>query len=120
MKPLKTYMNEGGLQSNEPMTNKQLRQNIRAERKDAREKRLIDKFADGDLDRLMMALEGDEEYMDFKERRKILSQLARMGGLAALTQIIPAFKEYNILAPGGTHRDRYEYFAGLRRPPGGG
>lgn len=106
--------NEGG-----ELSNKEFRQNIRAERKDAREKRLIDKFADGDLDRLMMALEGDEEYMDFKERRQILNQLARMGGLAALTQIIPAFKEYNILAPGGTHQDRFEYFTGQRRPPGG-
>ena len=113
MRPLKQYMNGG------PLSNKQFRQNERAQKKDAREKKLIENFADGDLDRLMMALEGDEEYMDFKERRQILKQLARMGGLAALTKIIPAIMDHSRIATGGTQQDRFEYFTGQSRPPGG-
>ena len=57
--------------------------------------------------------------MDFKERRQILKQLARMGGLAALTKIIPAIMDHSRIATGGTQQDRFEYFTGQRRPPGG-
>jgi len=101
------------------LSNREFRQNERAQRQAARERKLIEKFADGDLDRLKMALEGDDEYMNFIENRKILNQLARMGGLAALTQLIPALKDHSRLATGGTYQDRFEYFTGQRQRPGG-
>tara|TARA_A100001515_G_scaffold110604_2_gene91639 strand:+ start:662 stop:1000 length:339 start_codon:yes stop_codon:yes gene_type:complete len=110
---LRKKYDDGGL------TNRQFRQNERAQKKYARERKLIENFAEGDVDKLMTALEGGDEYMDFKERRKILKQLARMGGLAALTKIIPALKNHSRLATGGTQQDRFEYFTGQRRPPGG-
>jgi len=100
------------------LSNREFRRNERAQRQDARERRLIEKFADGDVDKLKMALEGDEEYMNFMENRKILNQLARMGGLAALTQVIPALKNHSRLATGGTNQDRFEYFTGQRQRPG--
>ena len=110
---LKRRYEDGGL------TNREFRQNERAQRKYARERKSIEKFSDGDVKKLMTALEGGDEYMDFKERRQILKQLARMGGLAALTKIIPALKNHSLLATGGTQQDRFEYFTGQRRPPGG-
>jgi len=82
--------NEGG-----ELSNREFRQDQRFQKKSDRERKLIDKFAEGDMDRLMMALEGDEEYMKFLENRKILQGLARIGGLAALTQIFPAVAKMN-------------------------
>ncbi len=63
MKPLKKYVN-GGLQPNEPLTNRQFRQNERARSRAERDARIVGRGAD-DVEGLMENL---DDYYKLKDR----------------------------------------------------
>ena len=82
MKALKKYMN-GGLESKEPLTNRQFRQNERARSRAERDARIVERGAD-DVEALMENL---DDYYNLKDRdiaRKAMGTMGTMGLLAKL------------------------------------
>lgn len=84
MKPLKKYMNDGGV---EPLTNRQFRRNERARSRAERDARIVERGAD-DVEGLMENL---DDYYNLKDRDvagKALGIMGTIGGLAKLAYML--------------------------------
>jgi hypothetical protein len=92
-----------------PLTNKQIRENERFQRRANKENRLLNKYLEKQerrggpegVEGLLQTLQNPEGFEDFKERRKMLKQLALMGGTALAGSLIPAISRMRKRLPGG-------------------
>ena len=83
MKPLKKYMNGGELQANEPLTNRQFRQNERARSRAERDSRIVERGAD-DVEGL---LENLDDYYNLKDRDIAAKAMGTMGTMGLLAKL---------------------------------
>ena len=107
MRPLKKYMNNGGLQPKEPLTNRQVRKNSRFQNNAARDAAIVKRGAKSSKD----LLDNLEQYDDRKDKRAIVKQMIKagaiaMGGVALSNLRYPTFGEEMTMA---------EYIKELRR-----
>ena len=92
-----------------PLTNKEIRENERFQKRANKENRLLNKYLEKQerrggpegVEGLLQTLQNPEGFEDFKERRKMLKQLALMGGTALAGSLIPAISRARKRLPGG-------------------
>jgi hypothetical protein len=90
------------------LTNKEIRENERFQRKAEKEDRLLKKYLkkqgkktdSPEIDILLKTLQDPQAFEDFKNRRKMVGGLAGMAGLGVLGQLIPAISRMRGRLPG--------------------
>jgi hypothetical protein len=110
MRPIrKAQEGMGPTEGNPPLTNKQIRENERFQRRADKNNRLLMKYLKKQtrkggpegVEGLLQVLQDPEGFEDFKERRKMIGGAAGMAGLGLLGQLIPAISRMRRRLPGG-------------------